>query len=427
MDTTSLNSGKRPYRERVRSRLGTLACAAFSLTLTSCATMVDFSSWAVGYNKSVEEARNQLMLLNIIRASENMPLMFTGVQVVRGNGQNTVGGSAGITRSITDTTASGALASTTETNALAPSISLQVSSGFNFDVVVIDSAEFLKGLLTPVSVSTFNHYTQHGIPEELLMHLLVENITISKAGQPTMTYRNNPLGPDYKQFLVALTSLLDYGFTTEISSSSGETIGPLLTDADLKSGRSIEFSKTVPGLVLAKVPGGYRFIRPGGAVANFCFMGEKSNRSRLPETSLCADSPARKARKADAAADSSGNNAVKTVDASMLVRMRSTSEVFKYLGNLAHYQAKSPGNLVKLYSPQATAYPHQGKSNALFRVLKDQSKANDVAVVEYRGAVYSLPGDDQGYSATVLTVLSQLFSLSKSVNSIPSTGTVVVR
>lgn len=427
MATTSLNTCKRSCLERVQRRLGALSCVVLSLGLASCATMVDFSSWAVGYNKSVEQARNQLMLLNVIRASEDMPLMFTGVQVVRGNGQNTVGGSAGITRSTTDTTASGVLASTNVTDALAPSISLQVSSGFNFDVVVIDSAEFLQGLLTPISVSTFNHYTRHGIPVELLSHLLVENITITRAGQSTVIYRNDPLGRDYKQFLVALTSLLDYGLTTEISNSSGEAIGPLLTDADLKSGRSIEFSKTIPGLVFAKVPGGYRFIRPGGAVANFCFMGERADRSALPQTSLCADSPVRKARKVAAAADSTDKNALKTADASMSVQMRSTSEVFKYLGSLTHYQTKSADNFLKLYSPAARAYPHQGKSNAMFRVLKDQPGANDVASVEYRGAVYSLPGDGQGYSTTVLTVLSQLFSLSKSVNSIPSTGTVVVR
>jgi len=101
--------------------------------------------------------------------------------------------------------------------------------------------------------------------------------------------------------------------------------------------------------------------------------------------------------------------------------------VFKYLGNLTQFQTKSADNLLKLVSPAAMAYPHQGKSNAMFHVVKGQPKDNDIASVEYRGAVYSLPGEEQGYSATVLTVVNQLFSLSKSVNSIPSTGTVVVR
>jgi len=428
--TTSLNNGKWSCLEYVRSRLRTLSWVVLSLSLASCATTVDFSSWAVGYNNSVEQARNQLMLLNIVRASENMPLLFTGVQVVRGNGQNTVGGAAGITQSITGTSASGAPVSTTVTNALAPSVSLQVSSGFNFDVVVLDSAEFLQGLLTPISVLTFNHYARQGIPKELLLHLLVEKITIAKAGQPTVSYHNDPVGRDYKDFRIALGYLLQYGITTEVGSSASEAIGPLLTDADLKSGSSTEFSKALPGLFLAKVPGGYRFFRPGGTISNFCFMGEEIGRSKLPalpETSLCADSPTRKASQTAAATESSDKNKVSTADGSMSVQMRSTSGVFNYLGNLARYQTESGNDILTLDSPEAIAFNRQGKSRAMFRVVKNQPRPYDIASVEYRGTVYSLPLDEQGYSATTLMVLNQLFSLSKSVNAIPSTGTVVVR
>lgn len=428
MATTSLNTGKRGYLECVRSRLGVLACAVLSLSLSACATMVDFSSWTVGYNNSVDKTRNQLMLLNIVRASENMPLLFTGIQVVRGNGQNSVGGSLGITQSTTGNSLNGAPAGTSLTNALAPSVSLQVANGFNFDVVVLDSAEFLQGLLTPVSVLTFNHYTRQGIPEELLLHLLVEKITITKDGRSTETYHNDPLGRDYKQFLVALASLMQYGLTTEVGSSSSEAIGPLLTDEDLKSGRSTEFSKALPGLFLAKVPGGYRFFRPGGTIANFCFMGEETGRSALPQTSLCADSPIKKkTRQADAQTESTDKNVLSAVDASMSVQMRSTSGVFGYLGNLIRYQSEPGNDILNLYSPEAVAYQHLGKSSAMFGVVKNRPTSHDIASVEYRGAVYSLPRDEQGYSATVLTVLNQLFSLSKSVNSIPSTGTIVVR
>ena len=427
MVTSASRINERTFLERARQKAGMLACAAVSLGLSACATTVDFSSWAVGYNNSVEQARNQLMLLNIVRASEDMPLLFTGVQVVRGNGQNTIGPSIGSTRSITGNSASGVLASTSVTNALAPSVSLQVSSGFNFDVVVLDSAEFLQGLLTPISVLTFNHYARQGIPKELLLHLLVEKITITSPGKPTATYRNDPLGRDYKQFRVALTSLLEYRLTTEVGSSASEAIGPLLTDEDLKAGRATEFSKTLPGLFLAKVPGGYRFYRPGGMVANFCFLGEESGESALPQTSLCADSPLRKAKLAGSAAETADKNVLNTVNASMTVEMRSTNTVFNYLGDLVRYQAESGDDIINLYSPEALAYQHQGKSRALFHVLVNQPRPYDIAAVDYRGKTFSLPLEEQGYAATVLQVLNQLFSLSKSVNAIPSTGTVVVR
>lgn len=430
MITTASDINKRPFLECARRRAGMLACAVLSLGLSACATTTDFSSWAVGYNTSVEQARNQLMLLNIVRASEDMPLLFTGIQVVRGNGQNTAGTGLGGTRSVTSNTVPGALASTSVTNALAPSVSLQVSSGFNFDVMVIDSAEFLQGLLTPVSVLTFNHYARQGIPTELLMHLLVEKITITTTtptGMQTVTYRNEPLGQDYKSFRIALAALVQNRITTEVGSSASEAIGPLLTDDDLKAGRSTELSKSLPGLFLQKVPGGYRFYRPGGMVANFCFLGEEKGQTTLPQSSLCADSPLRKAKQMGISADTAGKNVLNTVEGSMTVELRSTNGVFDYLGDLVRYQTEFGGDIINLNSPEAIAYRHQGKNRSLFRVAMNRPQQYDIAAVEYRGKMYSLPLEEQGYSATVLQVLNQLFSLSKSVNAIPAAGTVVVR
>ncbi len=428
MITTFLNTCKLPCYAPVRRKLRVLGCAVLSLGLSACATMSDFSSWTVGYNNSVEQARNQLMLLNIVRASENMPLLFTGIQVVRGNGQTVVGGGLGITSTVQGTSVSGAPTNTTVVNTLAPSVNLQVVSGFNFDVVVLDSAEFLQGLLTPISVLTFNHYVRQGIPEELLLHLLTEKITITMPGKPSVTYVNDPLSRDFKEFRLLIAALLKLRITTEVANSSSEAIGPLLTDADLKSGASTEFSKALPGLVLAKVPGGYRFIRPGGTIANFCFLGEETGQSSLPQTSLCADSPLRKAKQAAAVGDESADKKVLTTfEGAMSVQMSSTNDVFNYLGRLARFQAESDNDILNLDSPEAIAYNRQGQNRAVFRIVKNQPKPHDIASVQYRGTVYSLPLEAQGYSATTLMVLNQLFSLSKSVNSIPSTGTVLVR
>ncbi len=424
MVTTFLNTCKLPDYERVRNKLRTLGCVVLSLSLCSCATLVDFSSWHVGYNNSVERARNQLMLLNIVRASENMPLLFTGVQVVRGNGQNTVGGGVGGTWSATD---AGAIGGTSVTNALAPSVNFAVTSGFNFDVVVLDSAEFLQGLLTPISVLTFDHYARMGIPEELLVHLLVQNITFTADGQPTVTYHNEPLSRDYKLFRGIVASLIDQGITTEVGSSASESIGPLLTDADLKAGGATEFAKTLPGLFLAKVPGGYRFFRPGGSIANFCFMGPENGQTAVPQESLCAQSPVRKTGRTKAGTESIDKSVLRTANAAMSVQMRTTSGVFNYLGNLARHQAEYGADILTLSSPEAMAYQSQSLGRSMFHVLKNQPGQYDIASVEYRGTVYSLPLKGEGYSATVLLVLTQLFSLSKSVNSIPSTGTVIVR
>ncbi len=59
-------------------------------------------------------------------------------------------------------------------------------------------------------------------------------------------------------------------------------------------------------------------------------------------------------------------------------------------------------------------------------MVKDQPKPGDLVTVAYRGSVYSVPKDDASYSAEVLNLLDELVKLSKSINSIPPTGTVVV-
>lgn len=62
---------------------------------------MEFTSWLNRYNNNVTDGRKQQLLLNILRTGDNMPLTFTAVSVVRGNGQAattaSLGGSAGNT------------------------------------------------------------------------------------------------------------------------------------------------------------------------------------------------------------------------------------------------------------------------------------------------------------------------------------------
>ena len=402
----------------------TTVCVVLSLGLAACATTLDFSSWLVRYNSSVEQGQNQLTLLNIMRASEDMPLLFTSVQVVRGNGQTTAGAVIGITGSRQATSVSGANNSDTSLTTLAPSASLQVSSGFNFDVVVLDSAEFYQGLLTPIGIDAVHSYLKKGVPAELILILLVERITLTVGGVPT-TYVNDPTGPDYNRFRAVLANLLNLGLTTELVSSS-LPVGPLLTDADLKKDLKSLLAAAQAGLFLFPEQGGYRFAKRN-VVARLCFMGGGNDVPALPQNSLCALSPKGKGLKMQAGSQRPTNEVLALNDAEMMVQMRSTRDVFSFLGRLAHRQTGAGRDSVILELPAVPPYQDPSKGRALFRVVKDRPKPDDLASAEYRGSVYSLPSDEQGYSATVLSVLQQLFSLSKSVNSIPATGTVVVR
>jgi hypothetical protein len=406
-------------------RVRAATCLILALGVGGCATTkVDFSSWVVGYNNSVEQAQNQLTLLNIMRASEEMPLLFTGVQVVRGNGQNTVGASLGISATDQSTTVTTGPNSDTTVGVLAPSVTLQVSSGFNFDVVVLDSAEFYQGLLTPIGIDALHALSKKGVPAELLLYLAVERITLKVGGVAT-TYVNDPSDQHYERFRSTLGNLLKMGLTTELVSSS-TPLGPLLTDADLKADLKSMFAAAQAGLLPIPESGGYRFVK-NNVAARLCFMGEGSDVPTLPQDSLCATSPKRVSSKTKDASPSSVSGTLVLPDAEMSVQTRSTRDIFSYLGRLANRQTDAGRDGVTLEMPVSAAFQNLSKGKSLFRVVKGSPKSDDIAAIEYRGSVYSVPSEGQGYSATVLAVLRQFFSLSKSVNSVPLTGTVVVR
>ena len=53
--------------------------------------------------------------------------------------------------------------------------------------------------------------------------------------------------------------------------------------------------------------------------------------------------------------------------------------------------------------------------------------SKSIASVEYDGDVYSIPAENNGYSALVIDVLSQFLNLNKSPGSIPASPSVLVK
>jgi len=60
-------------------------------------------------------------------------------------------------------------------------------------------------------------------------------------------------------------------------------------------------------------------------------------------------------------------------------------------------------------------------------VLKDQARADDLVQIEFDGATYSIPAENQGHSALLMAIVSQVLNLNKSVNAIPATSAIVVQ
>jgi hypothetical protein len=59
-------------------------------------------------------------------------------------------------------------------------------------------------------------------------------------------------------------------------------------------------------------------------------------------------------------------------------------------------------------------------------VVKNHPRSDDIVKIDYEGNTYSIPADNQGNSALVFTVVSQILMLSKTVNLIPASTAVEV-
>ncbi|MEQ8354652.1 MAG: hypothetical protein RH942_03875 [Kiloniellaceae bacterium] len=140
-----------------------------AIMFTSCSFGPQISEHAIDYNRSVEEAHNSQLLLNVLRASDRRPMHFTAISQVRGSFQLSTTGNISITLPFGGDAASAF--------PLTPSINISESSSPSFDVAVLDSQEFIRGILSPIELSTFKYFWDQGWPDQLLLYLLVHKFT----------------------------------------------------------------------------------------------------------------------------------------------------------------------------------------------------------------------------------------------------------
>lgn len=218
----------------LRSAQGAFIIGAAAL-LNSCAFPNQVHHITVEYNTAVAGMANELALLNILRAKEDLPLHYTSISrlsgslvvkgtagfngALRGEGQTVTNTSAN-TNQTTAQQAPAGLTNTAQTtlvntvatqiaegvDAYTPSIGGEVSSGPSFDIAIFDSQKFYQGILGAIPFPTVENYINQGFPNDLLMRLLIERIVFrngepgAEKGQPVVTWVNAATGPEAKAF-----------------------------------------------------------------------------------------------------------------------------------------------------------------------------------------------------------------------------------
>jgi hypothetical protein len=220
--------------------------------LSACALPGVVQRTSVEYNEAAASMANQVTLLNILRAKEDLPEFYTSFTRLSGSTQVTMGGgfnaqvkasspvettstqtmtpntnattvtnmsglsgssttpstpgnltstvmgtSSALTNAVTTTTgptlttlASRAL--TSGGNLYAPSVTGQVVSGPSFDINILDTQVFYAGILADVPFATVEIFQRQDYDEELLLRLLVERIEYRL--QKPVAHFNKPAG-----------------------------------------------------------------------------------------------------------------------------------------------------------------------------------------------------------------------------------------
>ena len=162
----------------------------FVALLNGCSSK-PISSSVISANKAQEDAANKLLLLNIARAHERMPMHFSLIGQIRsGPGGWGIG---------------------------VPALGLQIPFGGaaepNFalsaalegqtpvDVTPLTNQEFMRGMTEPMKAEMLGFFVRQGWPAPMLMHLVFEAIEVVRKGAVIERLPNDPRDPSFSKFV----------------------------------------------------------------------------------------------------------------------------------------------------------------------------------------------------------------------------------
>ena len=123
-----------PKRRCVRPSAAALPAALLS---PGCSLGRDIARHSVDYNTTVERATDSVLLLNVLRARDRVPLHFSAIGAIHGS----LGLSAGFGYDLTGASVNGTL----------PAILGSTSP--SFDIGPLDRQEFARGISRPIDCS----------------------------------------------------------------------------------------------------------------------------------------------------------------------------------------------------------------------------------------------------------------------------------
>jgi hypothetical protein len=182
---------------------GLLCVALVAAVVTACSAVDNaIDPRYDDINRSTAKARNESILLNIVRASHNAPLNF--VAFSRVSGTTSISGNAALPNFLLGpyTKPPGVIGAPNPVYSALPSPARDVIlnkdnlggstiATNNFDISPLETSGFYQGLLRPVDLPILNYFLRQGYSRELLFWLFVESVRQTGVG-PQVEFLNDP-------------------------------------------------------------------------------------------------------------------------------------------------------------------------------------------------------------------------------------------
>ena len=390
-------------KERPRQQLGRprraaswFALVPAALTLAGCVPGTAVSSRALDYNVAAEKARGEMLLLNVLRARDRKPMVFTGLARITGSVKSQAEIGANLVTS----------APAAEVYGISPSFGMTDSP--TFDVAVLDSQEFTRGIMTPLAFDVVEYLWDQGFNREVLLYLVVKRMELDctgQGGEPTVL-ENDPTDPTFGAFQALLYAIVDGG-RWEVDELGAERIGPPIDAAEARRpGTLLQVASS--HLSLRPLPDGtFQLERPAASKRLVVPADAPCGERKTPGLRLYDSKPPLELARLRAPGAPRGR-----------LVLRSPQSILFYLGELIR-----PGRGVLL-----RPHHHDRSPEALFTVVPGGACPSVYVSARYEGERNAVPeGDgpcDPGRSLQALAMAGQLLSLQQSAKDLPVTSTV---
>jgi hypothetical protein len=414
---------------------------AFAFLFTcSCALSLSpqVASDIVDYNEAASISTNKLLLLNILRARDSAPLMFSSVALIHGSIQ--MQGSA------TATFPFGYPPFKSVHNSLGLGLSTQTSP--TFDVSSLDTQDFTRGILKPIDPAVVKYFLDRGEIDPKIIELLFFAEIDSSDGTVVK------IDPEHTEGLQkALASLAaDESGATGLIANAYDELAPVGGPLKLSPKTAIKDLETIDATKFRLRPspkddGTYTLYSVSAEKhVIFCLRIGNGVETRFvplgammvaPSQSQLATDP--KCVRDEIIVEGGRNHHTELSERRTFerVRIRSVDGIIQLLGKILRYE-QAHGNQPLTFDSFIRGAAANEPSSTLFGqnthdIIFQLSSASDCARfgVQYQGQSYYVcnqvgPNGVKDHTLEILALVSQLLNLNKSAKDLPVTQSVQI-